>query len=58
MFRIPLILITYLLTQTTTYAVKNLDERINNAGFNILSINKNRLDNFELIVAQKPKSRN
>jgi len=56
LLRILLVLITYLITQTTTQAVKNLHEKINNAGFNILSINKSRLDNFVWIVAQKPVS--
>ncbi len=51
--RIPLLLITYLFTQTTTRAIKNFPDRITNEGFNILAIRLNKLKNFIEIDAQK-----
>jgi demethylmenaquinone methyltransferase/2-methoxy-6-polyprenyl-1,4-benzoquinol methylase len=52
--RFPLVVITYLLTQTTTKAVKNLPERIKEAGLEIVSVRLNKLENFIEIVARKP----
>jgi ubiquinone/menaquinone biosynthesis C-methylase UbiE len=51
--RFPLLAITYLFTQTTTRAIKNLPDRIANEGFSILAIRFNKLKNFIEIVAQK-----
>lgn len=53
--RIPLIIITYILTQNTTKAVKGLDTKISDASFNIQEINRNRLENFVTIIATKKK---
>ena len=52
--RIPLTIITYLFTQTTTKAIKNLQERIVEAGFNLISIRRSILDDFIEIAAKKP----
>ena len=53
--RIPLIVITYILTQTTTRAVKNLPELVEEAGFTIESVNMGILNNFiELVAKKKP----
>lgn len=54
LIRLPLLLITYLLTQTTTRAIKGLPEKIEKAGFVIESIRFNRLEDFVEIVAKKP----
>lgn len=53
LIRLPLLLITYLLTQTTTRAIKGLPEKIEKAGFVIESIRFSRLEDFVEIVAKK-----
>lgn len=55
MIRIPLTILTYLLTQTSTKAITKLQERIVDAGFNIISVRKSKLDDFITITAQKPE---
>jgi ubiquinone/menaquinone biosynthesis C-methylase UbiE len=54
LIRIPLLIITYVLTQTTTRAIKGLSQKIADSGFIIHSIRVNKLKNFIEIVAQKP----
>jgi hypothetical protein len=44
--------ITYIITQTTTSAVKNLPNRIENAGFVIKSKGTNVLGNFIELVCE------
>ena len=51
----PLKLITYIVTQTSTKAVQGLDRIVEEAGFEIESIENYQLDSFQLIVARKPK---
>lgn len=51
--RLPLALITYLLTQTTTKAVKNLPEKVASAGFLIESIRLNKRGDFLQLMAKK-----
>jgi demethylmenaquinone methyltransferase/2-methoxy-6-polyprenyl-1,4-benzoquinol methylase len=52
--RIPLVIITYILTQTTSKALKNIEKRITESGLVILSRKSNFLDNFvELIVIKE-----
>jgi cyclopropane fatty-acyl-phospholipid synthase-like methyltransferase len=51
--RIPLIVITYILTQTTTHAVKNLPELVEEAGFVIESRQFAGLGSFMEIVARR-----
>lgn len=53
LIRIPLVLITYLITQTTTRAVRNLPARIEEAGLKIRSVRLNRLETFIELVAEK-----
>lgn len=53
LFRIPLIVITYILTQTTTRAVKNLPELVEEAGFTIESVKMSALESFIELVAKK-----
>lgn len=52
--RIPLKIITYLLTQTTTRAIKNLPQKISQSGLIIESIHHNKLHDFTELVAIKP----
>jgi demethylmenaquinone methyltransferase/2-methoxy-6-polyprenyl-1,4-benzoquinol methylase len=52
LFRLPLVVITYIITQTTTSAVKNLPNRIENAGFVIKSKGTNVLGNFIELVCE------
>jgi ubiquinone/menaquinone biosynthesis C-methylase UbiE len=52
--RLPLALLTSLLTQTTTRPLKRLPERVQAAGFLIESIRLNALGAFVELVARKP----
>jgi demethylmenaquinone methyltransferase/2-methoxy-6-polyprenyl-1,4-benzoquinol methylase len=52
--RFPLVIITYLITQTATKAVKNLPEKIKEAGLLIDSVKSNKLENFIELVSRKP----
>lgn len=54
LIRPPFAIITYLLTQTTTHAVKNLPEKIKEAGFFIKSLRLSRIEDFIELVARKP----
>ena len=51
--RLPLVIISYLITQTTTKTVKHLPEQIENAGLQIKSLKLSRLENFAEIIAAK-----
>ena len=51
--RIPLLIATYALTQTTTKAVDRLPELIAEAGFRIESEQRSSLDSFLYVVARK-----
>jgi len=53
MIRIPLVIITYILTQTTTRAVKKLPEKIKESGLIIDSIKLNGMENFIEVAARK-----
>ncbi|MHA1514962.1 MAG: corrinoid protein-associated methyltransferase CpaM [Candidatus Heimdallarchaeaceae archaeon] len=55
LIRIPLVIVTYILTQTTTKAVKGLEEKVTRAGFKIESIRKNKMRNFIELVARNIK---
>ncbi len=52
--RFPLVIVTYLLTQTTTRPVKHLVNRILSAGFQADSLRANRTETFLEVVAHKP----
>ena len=54
LIRLPLVAITYLLTQTTTHAVRDLPEQVQAAGFVILSVCRSSLGSFVELIAQKP----
>lgn len=53
-FRFFLKVITYLVTQTTTRAVKNLPQKVKEAGLQIESVQLNRMENFMELIARKP----
>ena len=53
--RLPLWLITFLLTQTTTRAVVGIEERIKKAGFRIIKLERSFLDSFIYLVAVKER---
>lgn len=56
LLRIPLVIITYILTQTTSRALKNIEKRITESGLIIQSHKSNFLDNFvELIIIKEDK---
>ncbi len=46
--------IVFIITQTTTRALKNLQEKISDSGFEIESIKLNRGENFIELIARKP----
>ena len=51
--RIPLLIITFALTQTTTSAVDGLSDLVAEAGFRIESEQRSSLDSFLYLVARK-----
>jgi len=53
MIKIPLLLVTYLITQTSTRAVKNLPQRIERAGFLIERKRVSKLQDFMELTARK-----
>ena len=55
MISAPLKLLTYLITQTSTKAVQDLDRIVEEAGFEIESIENYQLGSFQIIIARKPK---
>jgi ubiquinone/menaquinone biosynthesis C-methylase UbiE len=55
LIRFPLKIITYIITQTTTNAVKNLPEKIEKAGLVIKSVRLNKLENFIELAGRNPK---
>ncbi|WP_251949437.1 corrinoid protein-associated methyltransferase CpaM [Thermococcus argininiproducens] len=52
--RLPLVVVTYLLTQTTTRAIKDLPRRVEEEGFIIESIRWSWMGDFVEIVARNP----
>ena len=55
LMRFSLVIITYLISQTTTHAVKNLPEKVEKAGLIIESIKLSKIENFIELVARKAK---
>lgn len=55
LLRFPLVVITYVLTQTTTRAVAGLEESIAGAGFALSSTSRSLLGSLELVIAHKEK---
>jgi hypothetical protein len=54
--RLPLAVLTYLITQTTTRAIADLPARVEAAGFALASIRSSVLGDFVELVALKPGS--
>lgn len=55
--RVPLVIVTYLITQTTTHPLTNLPEKIKNTGLRLESIKMNKMENFIELVGRKSKGR-
>jgi demethylmenaquinone methyltransferase/2-methoxy-6-polyprenyl-1,4-benzoquinol methylase len=53
LLRLPLVIVTYILTQTTTHAVAQLQSKITDAGFQILWTHRSLLGGFETVAAVK-----
>ncbi len=53
LIRIPLAIITYILTQTTTKALRDFDNALTETGFKIIHSKRSILDSFTLYVARK-----
>lgn len=53
LLRFPLVIITYLIIQTTIHSIENLPEKIKKNGLLIESIRLNNLENFIELVAKK-----
>ena len=52
--RLPLVIITYLITQTTSSAVRDLPAKVRKAGLSIESISLSKMQDFMEMVAKKP----
>ena len=57
LIRFPLVIITYLITQTTTHAVKDLPDKIQSIGMKLEFVKLNNWENFIELTAQKTKKR-
>jgi demethylmenaquinone methyltransferase/2-methoxy-6-polyprenyl-1,4-benzoquinol methylase len=55
LLRLPLVIVTYILTQTTTRAVVELRPKITDAGFKIQWTNRSLLGDFETVAAVKSR---
>jgi len=54
LIRLPLVVITYILTQTSTRALKDIKSLLNEAGFEVMEEKRSFFDSFGLYVAKKP----
>ena len=55
LLRLPLVVITYIITQTTTHAVRDLPDKVIEAGFEIKSLENIMLETFVVLEARKPE---
>ena len=55
LIRIPLVVITYIITQTTTHAVRNLPQKMERIGFKIESVRLNKMESFIEITGRNIK---
>jgi cyclopropane fatty-acyl-phospholipid synthase-like methyltransferase len=55
LLRLPLVIVTYILTQTTTRAVAQLPSKITDAGFAIQWTHRSLLGDFETVAAVKER---
>ncbi len=51
--RLPLAVLTFILTQSITRSVKDLSVKIKSTGFEVVSLERSFLGSFEIIVAKK-----
>ena len=54
--RMPVAVLTFVLTQTTTRAVEGLEDRVREAGFRIETAERSRLESFLYLVALKEEA--
>jgi len=52
LFRVPLVVLTYLVTQTTTGAVQNLESRVADTGFEVESARRSGIGGFMELIAR------
>jgi len=57
LIRFPLLIFTYLLTQTKTQSIKDLPEQIEATGLSIELIKLNRMENFMELVGRKSEGK-
>ena len=57
LIRFPLVIMSYLITQTTTQAVDNLQEKVERACFLIISVRLNTMENFIELVGRKDRKK-
>jgi len=57
LIRLPLVVIAYFITQTTSHAVKDLPQKVKAAGLLVEKLRLNRMGNFLELVAVKPDQR-
>lgn len=55
LIRLPLVIITYLIAQTTTNTVSNLPKKVRETGLHIKSVKLNKVESFIVLIAIKPK---
>lgn len=55
LIRLPLVIITYIIAQSSTRPVKKLAEKVVNTGFEICQITNSCFDAFQVVCAQKNK---
>ena len=53
--KFPLVIITYIITQTTIHSIENLPEKMKESGLLIESVRLNNMENFIEVVAKNPK---
>jgi ubiquinone/menaquinone biosynthesis C-methylase UbiE len=53
--KLPLLAITYVVTQTTSHAVRDLPQKVKAAGLSIEELRSNRIGSFIELVAVKPE---
>jgi demethylmenaquinone methyltransferase/2-methoxy-6-polyprenyl-1,4-benzoquinol methylase len=53
LIRIPLVVVTYCITQTTTHAVADLPKKIKEAGLTVESVTLNTMETFIEVTARK-----
>jgi ubiquinone/menaquinone biosynthesis C-methylase UbiE len=55
LIRLPLVIITYIVTQTTSHVIKDLPQKVKEAGLSVEDLRLNRMGSFLELVAVKSK---